>query len=77
MAKLPTVTGREVIAVFQTFGFEVRRQKGSHVTMAKEGHRFLLTVPVHGTKPMNPGTLRSLIRNAGISVDEFIEQQNR
>ena len=44
--------------------------------MSKPGHRFILTVPVHGSKPIKPGTLRSLIRNAGISVDEFIERQN-
>ncbi|MFO0802166.1 MAG: type II toxin-antitoxin system HicA family toxin [Gemmataceae bacterium] len=74
MAKLPVVTGAEAIAAFERVGFSVARIDGSHHSMKRDGHRFVLTIPVHGRKPLKPGTLRSLIRAAGLTVDEFSEQ---
>jgi predicted RNA binding protein YcfA (HicA-like mRNA interferase family) len=41
--------------------------------LKREGHPYVLAVPVHGSKPIRPGTLRSLIRDAGITVERFIE----
>jgi predicted RNA binding protein YcfA (HicA-like mRNA interferase family) len=71
MAKLPSIPGMEVIAVFSKFGFEEIRVHASHHVLKKTGHRYLLTVPVHGNKPVAQGTLRALIRGAGISVEQF------
>ena len=72
MSKLPTVTGREAIRAFQGYGFSVARIKGSHHIMKKEGHRYRLSVVVHGNKNLKPGTLSDLIKAAGLTVDEFI-----
>ena len=72
MSELPRVTGWEAIAAFSKIGFRVVRIKGSHHIMKREGNRFLLTVPCHGNTPLKPGTLRSLIRTIGITVEEFI-----
>lgn len=57
-------------------GFTVDRQSGSHVTLKKPGHRFIVTIPMH-TKPLKEGTLRNIIRQAGLTVDEFLEHLGR
>jgi len=71
MCKLPSVTGREVEEAFATFGFYVDRIQGSHHILKKDGYRFRLSVPVHGNRAVKTGTLRGLIRTAGISVSDF------
>ena len=70
MTKLPIISGDEVVRAFQKAGWLVARQKGSHVVLIREGKRANLSVPLH--KELDPGTLRGLIRDAGISVSEFI-----
>lgn len=77
MVSLPTVTGAEAVRAFQRLGFYVNRIVGSHHQMKRDGFRFILTVPVHGSKPLKPGTLRKLIRAAGITVEEFIDALDR
>jgi predicted RNA binding protein YcfA (HicA-like mRNA interferase family) len=76
MPELPTISGLEAISVFERFGFYVDRIRGSHHIMKREGHPHILTVPVHGNKPLKRGTLRGLVRAAGITVDEFVERMN-
>jgi predicted RNA binding protein YcfA (HicA-like mRNA interferase family) len=71
MASLPTLAGIEVVRVFKAFGWSVARQRGSHIVMTKEGEMVTLSVPNH--KEVAKGTLRSLIRSANLTVDEFIE----
>jgi predicted RNA binding protein YcfA (HicA-like mRNA interferase family) len=74
MSKLPAVTGREAVAAFGRAGFLlVRVSKSSHHILKKEGHPFLLTIPIHGGKCVKPGTLRSQINAAGLTVDQFVE----
>ena len=72
MAKLPSVTGSEAIRAFGKAGFAVVRIAGSHHVMKKEGHPNVLSVPLHGHDPIKRGTLRSLIKAAALTVDEFI-----
>ncbi len=72
MSRLPSITGKEAIKAFQEAGFAVARIEGSHHIMKKPGHVYHLSVPVHGRKKLKPGTLRSLIKAAGLSVDEFV-----
>jgi predicted RNA binding protein YcfA (HicA-like mRNA interferase family) len=72
MPKLPSVTGKEAIAAFEKADFVVDRVAGSHHIMRKEDHPFVLSVPVHKNQKIKRGTLRSLIRAADLSVDEFI-----
>jgi len=70
MAKLPSVGGRRAVRVFESFGWAVARQSSSHIIMTKGGHIATLSVPDHD--PVAKGTLRSLIRTAGLTVDEFV-----
>jgi predicted RNA binding protein YcfA (HicA-like mRNA interferase family) len=70
MPVLPSVGGRKVLRAFEELGWEVARQRGSHIIMVKEGQYATLSIPDH--KEVAKGTLRSLIRAAGITVDEFL-----
>jgi predicted RNA binding protein YcfA (HicA-like mRNA interferase family) len=70
MAKFTSISGRRVVKAFQTHGWQVVRQKGSHIVMVKEGHEATLSVPNYN--PVAKGTLRSLIRSAGLTVAEFV-----
>jgi len=72
MCQLPTITGRDAVRVFQAAGFEVTRITGSHHIIARPGHPFRLSVPVHGHGPLKKGTLRGLIRDAGMTVEQFV-----
>jgi len=71
MAKLPVVSGKECIRRFQRGGWRRDRQRGSHVVMLKTGEIASLSVPLH--RELAPGTLRALIRVAGMTVEEFID----
>ena len=70
MASLPVLSGQEVVRVFRSFGWSVARQRGSHIVMTKENEIATLSVPDH--KEVARGTLRSLIRSAGLTTDEFV-----
>ena len=70
MPKLPTLKPRQVVAALEKVGFYRVRQRGSHLQL-KKGN-LLVTVPMHA-RDLNPGTLRSIIRQARLRVDEFLE----
>lgn len=70
MSKLPDVSGMECVKALQKGGFVVRRQTGSHIIMTRADPRAQVSVPNH--KSLARGTLRSIIRQAGLTVDEFI-----
>ena len=71
MSRLPQVSGREVVSALCKLGYEPDRQKGSHIILrhARPPYRRLV-VPDH--KEVAKGTLRALIREAGLTVDEFL-----
>ena len=71
MARLPRLSGREVERAFESLGWETARQSSSHIILVREGHHATLSVPDH--KEVAAGTLRSLIRSAGLTVEEFAE----
>lgn len=71
MPVLPLLKPREVVKAFKRIGWEVARQRGSHIILTKENHIATLSVPNHPT--VARGTLRSLIARAGITVPEFME----
>ena len=73
MPVTPLLNAREVVKVFGSFGWQVSRQNGSHIVLVKDNHMATLSVPNH--KPVARGTLRSLIRDAGLTVSEFISAQ--
>lgn len=70
MSKLPVVSGSEAVAAFLKLGYERDHQRGSHMVLRHRDppHR-RLTVPDH--RELAKGTLRSLIREAGLTVEEF------
>lgn len=69
MPKLPVISGPEAVKALQRAGFIVRRQSGSHVVLTS-GER-TISVPVHGGRDLKPGTLRSIIRDAGLTADDL------
>ena len=70
MPPLPKLSGRSVVKAFGRAGWELARQKGSHMILVKEGSWSSLSVPDH--REIAPGTLRSLIRAAGPTAEAFI-----
>ena len=70
MTNLPHISGRECIRALERAGFYERRIKGDHVFMQRN-NPYAAVVPLH--KEVKPGTLRSIIRQAGLTVDEFVE----
>lgn len=67
--KLPVVSGRELVKVLLRFGYYVRAQKGSHITL-KHPHRKPVTVPNH--PEIKRGLVLEIIKTAGISREELI-----
>jgi len=71
MALLPVISGAEAIKAFRRAGWVVRRQVGTHVTLDKAGEKAILSVPLH--RELDKGLLRRLIRDARMSVSEFLD----
>ena len=69
MSRLPVVSGAQAVKAFERDGWRVDRQRGSHVVLLKAGNMASLSVPQHAE--LAPGTLRALIRAAGMSVEQF------
>jgi len=66
---LPVVSGRDACRAFEGLGWVFRRQTGSHMILTKAGSVASLSIPDH--RELAPGTLRKLIRAAGITVEQF------
>ena len=73
MRRLPSVNPSDCIKALEKAGFHVSRQRGSHVQMRRNEPSPARTIPVPvSKKPLPRGTLRSIIRQAGMTVEEFI-----
>lgn len=70
MSKLPAISGGERVKALSKARFVIYRQRGSHVTMVCQNPPAQTTIPLH--KELDRGTLRAIIRQAGLTVDEFI-----
>jgi predicted RNA binding protein YcfA (HicA-like mRNA interferase family) len=70
VSKLPGVSGADCVKAPGKIGFVVHRQRGSHITLVKIDPPSQTTIPNH--KEIDRGTLRAIIRQAGLSVDEFV-----
>ena len=70
MSQVPLWNGRKVTQTFVRLGWRVDRQRGSHIILVKPGEIATLSVPDHDEVPR--GTLRGLIRRAGLTVEEFV-----
>lgn len=74
MPKLPRVSGREIVKKFEAHGWQMVRQRGRHMILVKQSSMATLSVPDH--KEVAVGTLRSLIRASGLSVEAFVKTRN-
>ena len=73
MSKLPSVSAREVVRVAEKLGFIFDRQRGSHAVYLRANDHRRLVIPLHKGRDIKPGTLRGLIDDMGLSVEEFTE----
>ncbi|MBF0231290.1 MAG: type II toxin-antitoxin system HicA family toxin [Desulfamplus sp.] len=71
MGRLHNISGKEAMLAFQKAGWLVMGQVGSHLVMTKPNMRANLSIPQH--KELSIGTLRVLIRNSGLSVEQFMD----
>ena len=70
MSALPHVSGRNVVQALNKIGYEKDRQKGSHIVMRQVSHPHRrIVVPDH--KEVAKGTLRAIIRHAGLTIEDF------
>ncbi len=70
MNKLPRVSGQQVVAALGRVGFRVRRQHGSHLILRREEPFAQVVVPAH--RELDRGTLRAILRQVDLSVEDFI-----
>ena len=71
MSKLPQVTGEQVVKALRKVGFVLNRWHGSHAILERWGD--IISVPCHGSKPLKKETLSGIIKDAGLTIDEFRE----
>ncbi len=71
MSRLPQVSARECIKALEKAGFYVARQRGSHIILRRDDPFARVSVPNH--RVIKVGTLRGIIHDAGLSVEEFLE----
>lgn len=69
MSKLPRISGKEAISALHKAGFNVIRQKGSHIVIKRDKPYSQLVIPDH--IELDTGTLRAIIRQADLSVEDF------
>jgi predicted RNA binding protein YcfA (HicA-like mRNA interferase family) len=71
--RLTGISGKAVVSALQRSGFRVERVSGSHHVMRRpDVPASKVIVPVHGAHDLPPGTLRTIIKQADLSIDEFI-----
>lgn len=68
MSRLPVISGADCVKTLSKIGFEVYRQRGSHIVIVRTSPHAQATIPNHKDR----GTLRAIIRQAGLTVEEFI-----
>jgi Predicted periplasmic or secreted lipoprotein len=71
--KVPRVGALELVSALKRAGFEERRQKGSHLHLRRESDKRRVTVPIHKGRDIPTGTLRGILKDADLSLEEFQE----
>lgn len=70
MSRLPRISGMDCVKALGKVGFYLKRQEGSHMILRRDAPFAQVVVPDH--KELDRGTLRAIIRQAGLSIDEFV-----
>jgi len=73
VTRLPRASGKEVVAALQRAGFQISHIRGSHYYLRRPGTGPLVPVPVHSGRDLPLGTLRSILRLAGLTAEELRE----
>ncbi len=68
---LPSLKPKEIIKILEKLGYKKHRQKGSHLIMVKDGSSHQPVIPMHN-KDLKRGTLQSIIKQLGLTTEEFI-----
>lgn len=71
MSKLPSLSGKECVEALIRAGFVLRRQTGSHMVLRRDNPFAQVVVPNHDE--LDRGTLRAIIRQADMGVEEFLK----
>ncbi len=71
MSKLPKLSGQECVKALKKSGFRFKRQQGSHIILRRDNPFSQVVVPNH--KELDRGTLRAIIRQANLSIEEFMQ----
>ena len=69
MSNLPRISGRDCVNALEKIGFYFKRQESSHIVLRRDDPFCQVVVPDH--KELDRGTLRAIIRAAGLGVEEF------
>ena len=72
MPRLPRVTAKQIISVLEDHGFVLARQSGSHKIYIRDNMR--VTIPFHGAKILHPKVLKSVLRDADMSIEELAKE---
>ncbi len=73
MTRLPRVSGKAVLSALQRGGFALSHVRGSHSYLRKSGATALVVVPVHGHRDLPAGTLKAILRQAGLTAEELTD----
>ena len=73
MSKLPALTARKVVRALKRAGFVEDRQRGSHLILIHPESKARTVVPVHPGRTIKAPLLRAIVRDANLSIDQFIK----
>lgn len=72
MTKLPVVSGKDAVKALSKIGYDIDHQRGSHIVLRQKTSPYRrITIPNH--KEIAKGTLRAIIRETGLTVEEFLD----
>lgn len=72
MTKLPSLTGKEILSILKKLGFEIKRQKGSHVFLQHLDGRATV-FPIHSGETIGPGLMAKILRDVNMTKEEFYQ----
>ncbi|MBI4994430.1 type II toxin-antitoxin system HicA family toxin [Candidatus Peregrinibacteria bacterium] len=73
MPKLPILSGKKLLKVFQKHGYRAVRQKGSHVFVENENGNVGTVIPIHGNEDIGKGLLKSILADLELTVEELLK----
>jgi len=72
MTKLPSLTSKDILSILKKLGFEIKRQKGSHVFLQHPDGRATV-VPIHSGETIGPGLMAKILRDVNMTKEEFYQ----